>query len=84
MEPAIFTEEVLARAEALIKEMQRGNKQTGARLLDNAHVVRENLLFQAAGKITPQLHNALESFRRDSRIDLLTEHEIPDARQRLS
>jgi len=77
-------EEVLARAEELIKEMQKGNEQTAAQLLDYVHTARENLLFQEVGKMTRQLHDALESFRRDSRIDSLAEHEIPDARQRLS
>ncbi|KPJ88801.1 MAG: chemotaxis protein CheZ [Gammaproteobacteria bacterium SG8_11] len=85
MEPAKATEEeVLARAEELIKEMQKGNEQTAAQLLDYVHTAKENLLFQEVGKMTRQLHDALESFRRDSRIDSLAEHEIPDARQRLS
>ena len=85
MEPAKATEEeVLARAEELIKEMQKGNEQTAAQLLDYVHTARENLLFQEVGKMTRQLHDALESFRRDSRIDSLAEHDIPDARQRLS
>ncbi|MGD8591800.1 MAG: protein phosphatase CheZ [Gammaproteobacteria bacterium] len=85
MEPAKATEEeVLARAEELIKEMQKGNEQTAAQLLDYVHTAKENLLFQEVGKMTRQLHDALESFRRDSRIDSLAEHDIPDARQRLS
>ena len=77
-------EERLARAEELIKEMQKGNEQTAAQLLDYVHTARENLLFQEVGKMTRQLHDALESFRRDSRIDSIAEHDIPDARQRLS
>jgi chemotaxis protein CheZ len=85
MEPAKATEEeVLARAEELIKEMQKGNEQTAAQLLDYVHTAKENLLFQEVGKMTRQLHDALESFRKDSRIDSLAEHDIPDARQRLS
>ena len=85
MEPDKATEEeVLARAEELIKEMQKGNEQTAAQLLDYVHTAKENLLFQEVGKMTRQLHDALESFRRDSRIDSLAEHDIPDARQRLS
>lgn len=34
--------------------------------------------------MTRQLHDSLETFRQDSRIDSLTENEIPDARERLS
>lgn len=85
MEPAkVSEEEILARAEELIKEMQKGNEQTVAQLLDYVHTARENLLFQEVGKMTRQLHDALESFRQDSRIESLAEHDIPDARQRLS
>ena len=86
MEPAKaeYDKELLAQAEELIKEMQRGNEQNAAKLLDYVHTVRENTLFQEVGKMTRQLHDALESFRSDSRIDTLAEQEIPDARQRLS
>jgi chemotaxis protein CheZ len=86
MEPvkAEYDEELLARAEALIREMQRGNEQNVAQLLDYVNTARENLLFQEVGKMTRQLHDALESFRRDSRIESLAEQDIPDARQRLS
>jgi chemotaxis protein CheZ len=85
MEPAkVSEEEILARAEELIKEMQKGNEQTVAQLLDYVHTAQENLLFQEVGKMTRQLHDALESFRQDSRIESLAEHDIPDARQRLS
>lgn len=86
MEPAKaqYDEELLARAEELIREMQKGNEQTAAQLLDYVHTARENLLFQEVGKMTRQLHNSLESFRQDSRIESLAEHDIPDARQRLS
>jgi chemotaxis protein CheZ len=86
MEPAKaeHDEELLARAEALIKEMQKGNEQSAAQLLDYVNTARENLLFREVGKMTRQLHNALESFRRDTRIESLAQQEIPDARQRLS
>lgn len=81
---ATSEEEILVRAEALIKEMQRGNEANAAQLLDYVHTAQENLLFQEVGKMTRQLHDALQSFRQDSRIDALAAHEIPDARQRLS
>lgn len=86
MEPvkAEYDGELLARAEELIREMQKGNEQNVAMLLDYVHTARENLLYQEVGKMTRQLHDALESFRRDSRIESLAEQEIPDARQRLS
>jgi chemotaxis protein CheZ len=78
------SEDVLERAEELIKEMQQGNEQRVAQLLNYVHTARDNLLFHEVGKMTRQLHDALESFRRDSRIEDLAEQDIPDARQRLS
>ena len=85
MEPAKASEEeILARAEELIIQMQQGNEQTASQLLDYVHTARENLLFQEVGKMTRQLHDSLERFRRDSRIESIAEHDIPDARQRLS
>jgi chemotaxis protein CheZ len=77
-------EDVLSQAEELIKEMQKGNEERVAQLLDFVSSARDTLLFQEVGKMTRQLHDALESFRRDSRIDHLAEQDIPDARQRLS
>lgn len=86
MEQAKLTvdDDVLARAEELIKQMQKGNEEQVSQLLNYVHTARDNILFQEVGKMTRQLHDALESFRKDSRIDDLAEQEIPDARQRLS
>lgn len=77
-------EDALTQAEELLMQMQKGNEEQVANLLQLVNNARENVLFQEVGKMTRQLHNALESFRRDSRIDTLAEQEIPDARERLS
>jgi chemotaxis protein CheZ len=77
-------EDALKQAEELLMKMQKGNEEQVANLLQLVNNVRENVLFQEVGKMTRQLHDALESFRRDSRIDSLAEQDIPDARERLS
>ena len=77
-------ENALTQAEELLLKMQKGNEDQVASLLKLVTDARENILFQEVGKMTRQLHDALESFRRDSRIDSLAESEIPDARERLS
>ena len=41
-------------------------------------------LFAQLSSLTSNLRNALDRFRRDSRLNALAEKEIPDARQRLS
>ena len=77
-------DDALAQAEELLLEMHRGNEAQVANLLQLVSNAREDVLFREVGKMTRQLHNSLESFRQDSRIDALAEHEIPDARARLS
>jgi len=76
--------DVLQHAEELILELQRGNEEKVNNILESIHAVRESNLFREVGKMTRQLHDALESFRRDSRIDALASEEIPNARERLS
>lgn len=77
-------EDVLQRAEDLVRELQRGNEEKVNSILDSISAARESTLFQEVGKMTRQLHDSLETFRRDSRIDDLAAHEIPDARERLT
>jgi len=76
--------DVLQRAEDLVRELQRGNEEKVNHILDSITAARESTLFQEVGKMTRQLHDSLESFRRDSRIDALASEEIPNARERLS
>ncbi len=77
-------DEALAQAEEMLLGMQKDNEVQVQHLLEYLHSARESVLFQEVGKMTRQLHDALQSFRKDSRIDSLTEQEIPDARERLS
>jgi chemotaxis protein CheZ len=44
----------------------------------------ERELFDELGKLTRELHEALNSFRGDSRLIELTRDEIPDAKERLN
>lgn len=81
LEPA---DDVLQQAEDLVRELQKGNEEKVASILKTISIARDNTLFQEVGKMTRQLHDALETFRQDSRIDDLAAHDIPDARERLS
>lgn len=80
-EPA---EDVLQHAEDLVRELQKGNEEKVASILETISIARDKTLFEEVGKMTRQLHDALEAFRQDSRIDDLAEHDIPDARERLT
>jgi chemotaxis protein CheZ len=76
-------EDILSHAEELVREMQRGNEEKVANLLEYISSARESGLYYEVGKMTRQLHNALNSFCEQARLDELAEDEIPDARARL-
>lgn len=45
--------------------------------------LRDSTLFQELGKMTREIHEAIMQFRMDARIADLTNHDIPDAKDRL-
>lgn len=71
------------RARELVKCMEQGDENQASRLLDEITKLREDSLFRELGKLTREFHEALNSFRLDSRITNLAEKDIPDARERL-
>ncbi len=77
------SEDVLAHAEALVREMQAGNEAQVTNLLSLINTAREEGIYHEVGKMTRQLHDSLNSFSQETRLDALTEDEIPDARARL-
>ncbi len=74
----------LEQARDLVSHMEAGNEEEVKRLLDDLTAVREAELFQELGKLTRELHDALTSFKLDSRLVGLAEQEIPDAREQLN
>jgi len=76
-------EENLTRARELVQQIEAGNESEAARILDELTFTRQEGLFQEVGKLTRDLHDALNSFRLDSRITDLAAKEIPDAKERL-
>ena len=86
MEPAKKTDSdlILEQARALVSELESGNADAAEQLIDELGRVREQNLFRELGKMTRQLHDALNSFAVDSRIISMAESEIPDAKARLN
>ena len=78
-----FDDNFLAHAEELVHEIQQGNEEKVRNLLTYLGEVRETGLYNEVGKMTRQLHDSLNAFCEDTRLDELTEEEIPDARARL-
>ncbi len=79
----LLHEDYRGRVEALAESLASGNDEEATRLLDEITKLRENSLFQELGKLTREFHEALNTFRLDSRIANLTETDFPDARERL-
>ena len=74
----------LELARKLVSALEGGDESEVAGLLDTLGAQHERSLFNELGRLTRQLHEALNSFRMDSRLSEITETEIPDAKERLS
>ena len=83
-EPIILTEDYVERVRTLAQTIESGNEQEAARQLDELTSLREKTLFNDLGRLTREFHEALQSFRLDSRIASIAEQEFPDARERLN
>lgn len=81
---AILNEDNLARAHDLRACMEAGDENGAKEVIDDLTNIRENALYQEVGKLTRELHDAISAFGMDDRITDITEHDIPDARQRLN
>ncbi len=75
---------LLHDARMLVQSIEADNFDEANRLLDQMVRAREYDLFQELGKLTRNLHEALNSFRLDARLNRLAEYEIPDAKERLN
>lgn len=86
MEPAakLDNNALLESARALVSELEAGNATAAESLIEQLSRLREQTLFQELGKMTRQLHDALNSFALDNRMQTLAESDIPDAKARLN
>jgi chemotaxis protein CheZ len=74
----------LESARQLVAHMESGDDESAGRLIEELGRMHESLIFQELGKLTRDLHEALNAFRMDSRLSEITETEIPDAKERLN
>jgi len=86
MEPAkkISDTLLMEQARALVKELETGNMPAAEGLIEQLSHIREQSLFQELGKMTRQLHDSLNNFAVDARVQSLAESDIPDAKTRLN
>jgi chemotaxis protein CheZ len=74
----------VAQAELLLEHLRAGREDEANAVLEELTNLRQTSLFQEVGKLTRALHDALTSFRSDSRLANLADQDIPDAKQRLN
>ena len=69
---------------SLLDKMERIGGKEALDLLDEYVKGHEASLFQELGKLTRQVHDVLSSFHIDKHIIDITQHDIPDAKERLN
>ncbi|TCK18825.1 chemotaxis phosphatase CheZ [Thiogranum longum] len=80
----VETESLLDNARALVAELESGNEAGAEKLIEQLGRMREQSLFQELGKMTRQLHESINSFVLDDRMQSLARSDIPDAKARLN
>ncbi len=74
----------IGAARALLAALEQDDDITVKQQLAKLSESRENELFQEIGKLTRELHEALNNFQVDSRLVDLTHKDMPDTRERLN
>ena len=74
----------LEEAKQLVVFLENGDDESANALLDAVAMKESVELFAEVGKLTRQLHNALNNFQLDERIAGLANEDIPDAQSRLT
>ena len=80
----VESDSLLDNARALVAELESGNGDQAEKLIEQLSRMREQSLFQELGKMTRQLHESINSFALDDRMQSLAESDIPDAKARLN
>lgn len=78
-------QERLELAQALVETLQAGNDAEADHLIDSlSKGGKQDELFVEVGRLTRELHDAINGFLLDARISDMTNVEIPDAKERLN
>ncbi|MDD2761227.1 MAG: protein phosphatase CheZ [Methylomonas sp.] len=78
-----MNEDLLTLAKNLVAALEKGDQALADGLLDELAGLRETQLFKEIGRLTRQLHDTMVNFSVDAKITEMTEHDIPDAKERL-
>ena len=77
-------DERLALAKELVAQLEAGNEEEVKRITSELASGNESELFQEVGRLTRELHEAINEFLLDPRINEMAQVDIPDASERLS
>lgn len=74
----------LEMAEALVSALKSDRQADADKLIQDLANPKESQLFLEVGRLTREIHEAINGFLLDARIAEMTNVEIPDAKERLS
>ncbi|MES9845301.1 MAG: protein phosphatase CheZ [Candidatus Sedimenticola sp. PURPLELP] len=74
----------LAKARELVQYLELGDERRADEIIQDLSDCSESELFQEVGRLTRELHEAINGFLLDGRIAELAHQEIPDAGERLN
>ena len=77
------SDEKLQLAKALVDHLEAGNENDAGDVIAALTGFGDNQLFQEVGRLTRELHDAINSFAADARLADIAQHDMPDAAERL-
>jgi len=81
---SILSEQCLEQARGLVSSIENRDEDAAFGHLREISRINETKMFQEIGRLTRELHDTLVGFGIETEISDLAEHDIPDARERLS
>lgn len=81
---SISTNVTLEQAKLLVEYLESDQQDKANELIAEIHNPINSELFAEIGKLTRQLHDSLNNFQLDSRLNDLATADIPDAKERLN
>jgi len=79
----ILSEESLSMAKLLLESIQKKDEQKAGQIIEQMAQKKPDPLLQEVGKLTRDIHTALNNFNIDPRLSALEEQNFSDARERL-
>ncbi|MCB1723694.1 MAG: protein phosphatase CheZ [Gammaproteobacteria bacterium] len=82
-ESAVQIDDKLQLAKSLVSHLESGDDDGAVSVIAELAGFRDSLLFQEVGRLTRELHDAINGFVTDARIADIAQNEMPNAAERL-